>query len=85
MPHDVRIESYGGPRDSLRPLFELAEDSAAELDSYIDAGRVPELLFAPEVRERIRAARFVGAGFKLLLKLAETYEVDVRAFASGGK
>ena len=37
---DVRIETYGGPRDDLRPLFELAEDSAAELDSYIDAGRV---------------------------------------------
>src|SRR5919108_2116521 len=37
---DVRIEPYGGPRDSLRPLFELAEDSAAELDSYIDAGRI---------------------------------------------
>ena len=40
MPHDVRIESYDGPRDSLRPLFELADDSAAELDSYIEAGRV---------------------------------------------
>ena len=37
---DIRIETYGGPRDHLRPLFELAEDSAAELDSYIDAGRV---------------------------------------------
>ena len=37
---DVRIEIYGGPRDHLRALFELAEDSAAELDSYIDAGRV---------------------------------------------
>ena len=37
---DVRIEAYGGPRDRLRALFELAEDSAAELDSYIDAGRV---------------------------------------------
>lgn len=37
---DVRIETYGGPRDDLRALFELAEDSAAELDSYIDAGRV---------------------------------------------
>jgi len=36
----VRVETYGGPRDSLRALFELAEDSAAELDSYIDAGRV---------------------------------------------
>ena len=37
---DVRIETYDGPRDDLRALFELAEDSAAELDSYIDAGRV---------------------------------------------
>src|SRR5437868_3427252 len=37
---DVRIETYSGPRDHLRRLFELAEDSAAELDSYIDAGRV---------------------------------------------
>jgi hypothetical protein len=34
---DVRIETYGGPRDDLRALFELAEDSAAELDSCIDA------------------------------------------------
>jgi GNAT superfamily N-acetyltransferase len=37
---DIRIEAYGGPRDSLRALFELAEDSAAELDSYIGDGRV---------------------------------------------
>jgi len=37
---DVRIETYSGPRVNLRRLFELAEDSAAELDSYIDAGRV---------------------------------------------
>lgn len=40
MPHDLRIETYDGPRDGLRSLFELAEDSAAELDSYIDSGRV---------------------------------------------
>ena len=38
--NDVRIETYSGPRVNLRRLFELAEDSAAELDSYIDAGRV---------------------------------------------
>jgi len=37
---DVRIEIHHGSRDSLRALFELAEDSAAELDSYIEAGRV---------------------------------------------
>jgi hypothetical protein len=32
---DVHIETYSGPRDNLRRLFELAEDSAAELDAYI--------------------------------------------------
>lgn len=36
----VSIEEYDGPRDDLRALFELAEDSRRELDSYIDAGRV---------------------------------------------
>jgi len=36
----VRPPPVPRPRDRLRALFELAEDSAAELDSYIDAGRV---------------------------------------------
>jgi lactoylglutathione lyase len=36
----VRVEEYAGPRGELRGLFEEAEDSAAELDSYIDAGEV---------------------------------------------
>jgi ribosomal protein S18 acetylase RimI-like enzyme len=36
----IRVEPHTGPRAALRPLFELAEDSAAELDAYIDAGRV---------------------------------------------
>jgi len=31
---DVRIETYSGLRVNLRRLFELAGDSAAELDSY---------------------------------------------------
>jgi GNAT superfamily N-acetyltransferase len=46
---DVRIEAYGGPRDSLRALFELAEDSAAELDSYIGAGRILVAVTGTEV------------------------------------
>jgi ribosomal protein S18 acetylase RimI-like enzyme len=37
---DVHVESYAGPREALRALFELAEDSAAELDSYLHSGRV---------------------------------------------
>jgi predicted N-acetyltransferase YhbS len=36
----IRIETYDGPREELRPLFELAEDSASELASYLDAGQV---------------------------------------------
>jgi GNAT superfamily N-acetyltransferase len=46
---DIRIQTYRGPRDNLRPLFELAEDSAAELDSYIDAGRVLVAMSGPDV------------------------------------
>lgn len=37
---DVRIEPYDGPRENLRPLFELAEDSPSELASYLHTGRV---------------------------------------------
>src|SRR5690349_12756096 len=56
---DVRIETYGGPRDHLRTLFELAEDSAAELDSYIDAGRV---LVAVSDGEIIGHLQLTGTG-----------------------
>ena len=40
MTGTIDVKLYDGPRQDLRPLFELAEDSAAELNSYIDAGRV---------------------------------------------
>ena len=46
---DIRIQSYRVARDNLRPLFELAEDSAAELNSYIDAGRVLVAMSGTEV------------------------------------
>jgi GNAT superfamily N-acetyltransferase len=36
----VRVEEHHGPRSGVRALFELAEDSPAELDAYIDAGRL---------------------------------------------
>jgi GNAT superfamily N-acetyltransferase len=39
-PGGVRIVEHAGPRDALRALFALAEDSSAALDAYIDAGRV---------------------------------------------
>ena len=39
-PPGVRVELHTGPRAELRPLFAMAEDSAAQLDSYLDAGQV---------------------------------------------
>jgi GNAT superfamily N-acetyltransferase len=36
----LRVEIHTGPRDELRTLFEEAEDSAQELDGYIDEGEV---------------------------------------------
>jgi hypothetical protein len=34
------VEPYSGPREDLRALFELAEDSPAELNSYLLTGQV---------------------------------------------
>jgi lactoylglutathione lyase len=41
-PHDeaVHISRHAGPRSDLRRLFEEAEDSASELDAYIDDGEI---------------------------------------------
>ncbi len=36
----IAVEEHRGARAGLRSLFELAEDSPRELDTYIDAGRV---------------------------------------------
>lgn len=40
MPADVEIELHEGPREALRPLFELAEDSSSQLDAYLGLGEV---------------------------------------------
>jgi len=34
------VEPYSGPREDLRALFQLAEDSPAELNSYLLTGQV---------------------------------------------
>ena len=36
----VRVEQHSGARADLRSLFELAEDSPSQLDSYLEGGRV---------------------------------------------
>jgi GNAT superfamily N-acetyltransferase len=45
----VTVEWYAGERDALRPLFELAEDSAEELGSYLHAGRVLVARSGPQI------------------------------------
>jgi GNAT superfamily N-acetyltransferase len=40
MSPDVRVAPHTGARAELRPLFDLAEDSPAQLDTYLNAGRV---------------------------------------------
>ncbi len=40
MDDEILISEHIGPRGPLRALFELAEDSATELDTYLPLGRV---------------------------------------------
>jgi ribosomal protein S18 acetylase RimI-like enzyme len=40
MEPEIRVALHDGPREELRDLFELAEDSSAQLDAYLNLGRV---------------------------------------------
>lgn len=46
---DIRVAPHTDSRAELRPLFELAEDSPAQLDAYLNAGRVLVALRKTEV------------------------------------
>jgi ribosomal protein S18 acetylase RimI-like enzyme len=52
----IRLEEFAGPRSALRWLFELAEDSAAALDAYIEDGRVLVALDGDEVIGHLQLA-----------------------------
>lgn len=45
----VRIRWYNGDREALRALFEEAEDSSAQLDSYLREGRILVALLGDDV------------------------------------
>ncbi len=66
----VHVRQHAGPRAELRSLFELAEDSASELDAYIDDGRV---LIATE-GDRV-------VGHVQLTETAAASEVEVKNMA----
>lgn len=57
--HDIRIEQHHGERGQLRGLFELAEDSPAQLDSYLGDGRV---LVAIEGDKIVGHLQLIAAG-----------------------
>ncbi len=66
----VRIDRYDGDRASLRRLFEEAEDSPAQLDAYLDEGR----LLVARLREEV-------VGHLQLVDTQQDGEVELRNMA----
>ena len=67
---DVQIEWHTGPRASLRPMFEFAEDSASQLDQYLELGRVLVARRGPEVLGHLQVVPTTAAGAIELKSLA---------------
>lgn len=65
-PDEVSVVLYDGPREALRPLFELAEDSPTQLDSYLADGQVLVAL---------RGTDMVGHLQLLETSQADTFEI----------
>ena len=59
----MTIRWHSGDRAELRPLFALADDSPAQLDAYIDKGRV---LVAVDDGEIVGHAQLIGDELKSL-------------------
>jgi ribosomal protein S18 acetylase RimI-like enzyme len=57
----ARIVEHGGSRAELRRLFELAEDSAQALDSYMNSGRVLVALDGDEIVGHVQIVQAGGA------------------------
>jgi ribosomal protein S18 acetylase RimI-like enzyme len=66
----MRIEHHRGSRDALRALFEEAEDSPQQLDSYIDAG---EVLVATEGQSVV--------GHLQLIEVADEHASEIKNMA----
>jgi GNAT superfamily N-acetyltransferase len=65
-----RVDWYAGDRDGLRALFEEAEDSAVQLDSYIGEGRV----LAARTRDEV-------LGHLQLVDTARAGEIELKSMA----
>ena len=75
----VAIEPFRGSRSELLPLFAEADNSSAEIDSYIDLG---EVLVARRAHRIIGHVQLIGAGAGLEIKSLAVVE-DERARGIG--
>ena len=58
----IRIALHDGPRSDLRELFELAEDSPAQLDAYLNLGRVLVAIDEHDIVGHLQIVHGPGAG-----------------------
>jgi ribosomal protein S18 acetylase RimI-like enzyme len=66
----VSIEPHTGPRAELRALFEEAEDSAQQLDAYLDAGEVLVAVAAGRMIGHLQLLDVPGAGASEIKNMA---------------
>jgi GNAT superfamily N-acetyltransferase len=70
----VEIDWHAGPRAELRSLFELAEDSQAQLDRYLELGRVLVARRGPDVLGHLQLVPTVRPGEIELKNMAVVQE-----------
>jgi ribosomal protein S18 acetylase RimI-like enzyme len=77
----VEIWLYDGPRSALRQSFEEAEDSAAQLDSYVDLGEVLVAQRGSEILGHLQLTETAVAGEVELKNMA--VREDQRGYGIG--
>jgi len=77
-PNPVRVRQHEGPRESLRSLFELAEDSARELDGYIDDGELLVAVCGEDIVGHLQLTRAAGMGELEIKNMAVLPEHQLR-------
>ncbi|WP_221632539.1 GNAT family N-acetyltransferase [Oryzihumus leptocrescens] len=75
---EVRVQTYDGLREDLRGLFELAEDSAAALDSYLHAGRVLVAVVGSDVVGHLQLVETDRPGQAEIMNMAVREDVQGR-------
>jgi GNAT superfamily N-acetyltransferase len=79
----VRIEPYTGDRSRLRGLFELAEDSTTQLDSYLHAGRVLVAVAGAQIVGHLQVLDTRQPGSAEIKNMAVREDLQGRGIGSG--